>query len=197
MDSLVKLEINHNLKPLMKLEKRMVLPDGIYSESTKTRLQLCEGVVVTQELSVEEFDTVDQVATLTSWQRLVFHDVSHDRTAVELAEAMRKDGWTVQLDEQAASLVLNSVSQDTNKKDIRPRFSSMLIGAAIVWVVFFVFYGVKHDWEIPTKYYVDSTLTIGLGCLIGFGLSVITYRRKLAKELGSADNSQRKFPISK
>ena len=53
----------------------MVLPDGIYSESTKTRLQLCEGVVVTQEPSVEEFDTVDQVATLTSWKRLVFSDI--------------------------------------------------------------------------------------------------------------------------
>lgn len=195
MDSLIKLEINHNLKPLMKLEKRMVLPDGIYSESTKTRLQLCEGVVVTQELSVEEFDTVDQVATLTSWQRLVFSDIARDRTAVELAEAMRKDGWTVELDEQAASLVLNPASQNTNKKDRSPRFSSMLIGAAIVWVVFFVFYGVKHDWEIPAKYYVDSALTVGLGSLIGFGLSVITYRRKLANRLDSDNNAPGKFPL--
>ncbi|MBA52860.1 MAG: hypothetical protein CMK89_00255 [Pseudomonadales bacterium] len=131
MDSLIKLEINHNLKPLMKLEKRMVLPDGIYSESIKTRLQLCEGVVVTQELSVEEFDTVDQVATLTSWQRLVFSDIARDRTAVELAEAMRKDGWTVELDEDVASQFLYSATT-TARDEVRPRFGWVMVGAAFV-----------------------------------------------------------------
>jgi bacteriorhodopsin len=124
----------------------------------------------------------------------VFSDIAHDRTAVELAEAMRKDGWTVALDEDVASQVLYSATT-TARDEVRPRFGWVMVGATFVWMVFFVVYGVNHGWEIPAKYYVHSALTVGLGSLIGFGLSVIAYRRKLAKRLDSDNNAPGKFPI--